>query len=674
MSDPLWQRNLLDAVLLNPMVLLHGNVKDRFAVAADDVPRLPAELRPLPYVSFPIWLGLTLERLGFATVILYDTADGGVALRGRMATAFAEMARHAPTAAPPPAGGAGLPRADTAPPPAADAWQVRLDPRQNPADFVRTLYDNVLPRVESPVAVVLRFTDRFLPYTDRQDANDRQLSLLLQKAAMSIPPQTTDGRLNSRLLLVFNTAGEVPQELGVQAPFAKSVLVPLPTLEERELFFRDNAGRFDGGTPGERFDAGNADHLRLVANLSDGLNTQEMLSLAALSHREGLGLSPAQVKPLLDRFRFGTRENAWAKVRPETLRDAKATLGRRVKGQDEVIDEVVPVLVRARLGMSDVTGPANQTSSKPRGAFFFVGPTGVGKTELSKAIAELIFGTEAALIRFDMSEYSEEHQQARLVGAPPGYVGFDQGGQLTNAVLARPFSVVLFDEIEKAHGRILDKFLQVLDDGRLTDGMGRTVYFSETVLVFTSNLGTAPPPAARGVRGAAAVDLVGESSSDRYARLATMPYAQLADHFRREVKDYFVNTLGRPEILNRIGEDNVLVFRFLTDDDAKLKIVDQQVEAVNRHLTGRQVAIHCTRSFKRMLMVHPGGFARNGARGVRNLLNKWAVNPLSSDLFLTPERCHGRTFRADYRVPIEQVVEAGFVFDRAALTYEWVEA
>src|SRR5205814_1862259 len=153
----------------------------------------------------------------------------------------------------------------------------------------------------------------------------------------------------------------------------------------------------------------------------------------------------------------------------------------RVKGQDAVIEQVVPTLIRAKMGMSDVGG--GQHSSKPRGVFFFVGPTGVGKTELSKAIAELIFGDEKAMIRFDMSEYSEEHQQARLIGAPPGYVGFDQGGQLTNAIIEKPFSVVLFDEIEKAHGRILDKFLQILDEGRLTDGMGRTVYFSEAILI-----------------------------------------------------------------------------------------------------------------------------------------------------------------------------------------------
>ena len=174
---------------------------------------------------------------------------------------------------------------------------------------------------------------------------------------------------------------------------------------------------------------------------------QDLFGLMTLSGQEKIGLGKEQFRSLLDRFRLGTRENAWHKIKDDTLKQAKHRLGERVKGQDEVIDQVVPTLIRAKLGLTDF-GQARQ-STKPRGVFFFVGPTGVGKTELSKAIAELIFGDEKSLVRFDMSEYSEEHQQARLIGAPPGYVGFDQGGQLTNTVLERPFSVILFDEVKK---------------------------------------------------------------------------------------------------------------------------------------------------------------------------------------------------------------------------------
>lgn len=659
-----WRANLSDAVLLDPLILVHGNVKDVFPLDQEARARMPDELRGQAAVTFDVWLALELERQGFDIVCLYDPITRITVLRRGMAAPLRILlGGQAPPASPAAAAGAA-PRPSTpaaekatavATPGTAGDWLVSLDEKQAPKDFVRSLLVNVMPRTDVRVAVVFRFMDRFLQYTDRQDCNDRELSLLIQKAALAVPSDAQAG--GSRMVLVFDLETQVPQEINTLFPAAHSVFVPPPTLEEREQFFQQFGGRFNPGAEAPVDLANAAGHRLLLAQLSDGLRMQDLHSLTLLSHREQLGLSAKEFPLLIARFKFGTRENAWAKLDAERLRNAKQTLQKRVKGQDEVIDEVVPVLIRAKLGMSDLAGSV--ASSKPRGAFFFVGPTGVGKTELSKAIAELIFGDERSLLRFDMSEYSEEHQQARLIGAPPGYVGFDQGGQLTNAVHQKPFSVVLFDEIEKAHGRILDKFLQILDDGRLTDGMGKTVYFSESIIIFTSNIGTAPPK--------------GGSTDDTYGRLGQLSYDEISRHFRGAVREYFVNVLGRPEILNRIGEDNVLVFKLLNNGDAKSQIIAQLIENMRVALRERQpVDIHCTTAFKRLLAVHPSGFDRNGARGVRNLLNRYVLNRLASDLFLEPKQCRGRILRVDYEASDDDIDTKPFQAD--LLRYEWIDA
>jgi ATP-dependent Clp protease ATP-binding subunit ClpC len=219
----------------------------------------------------------------------------------------------------------------------------------------------------------------------------------------------------------------------------------------------------------------------------------------------------------------------------DKLSGIDAFLKSKVIGQDYVVDKVVSVIKRAALGLSGIASSELQT--KPKGTLFFVGPTGVGKTEMAKAITKFLFGDENNLIRFDMSEYGTENADQKLIGAPPGYVGFEGGGQLTNAVKAKPFSVVLFDEIEKANPKIFDKFLQILEDGRLTDNTGKTVSFSETIIIFTSNIGAA---------------VVNPDDDEESVRR----------NFISKVQEYFSNELNRPEILGRIG-NNIVPFAFI---------------------------------------------------------------------------------------------------------------
>jgi ATP-dependent Clp protease ATP-binding subunit ClpA len=248
---------------------------------------------------------------------------------------------------------------------------------------------------------------------------------------------------------------------------------------------------------------------------------------------------------------------------------------------------------------------------------FFAGPTGVGKTELAKALTHLMFRDDRAYIRFDMSEFAEEHASARLLGAPPGYVGYDAGGELTNAMRQRPFSVVLFDEIEKAHPRLLDKFLQILEDGRLTDGRGETVYFSESVLIFTSNLGI----------------YVTNEEGERVANVTPAdPYEVVEEKIRVTIGDYFKYHLSRPEILNRIG-DNIVVFNFIRPSVA-VQIFDAMLANVARRLQEEhKLELVLPAAVRTKLLEWCTRNLDNGGRGIGNRLETTFINPLSRALF-----------------------------------------
>jgi ATP-dependent Clp protease ATP-binding subunit ClpB len=244
-----------------------------------------------------------------------------------------------------------------------------------------------------------------------------------------------------------------------------------------------------------------------------------------------------------------------------------------VIGQDEAVDAVADAVMRARGGLKD--------PKRPVGSFLFLGPTGVGKTELARTLAQFLFDDERALIRVDMSEYQEKHTVSRLVGAPPGYIGYDEGGQLTEAVRRRPYSVVLLDEIEKAHSDVFHVLLQVLDDGRLTDGHGRTVDFKNTIVIMTSN-----------------------APKDDLSRLF------------------------RPEFLNRV--DEIINFHRLTDDQLK-KIVDIQLEGLRARLAERHITMDLTDAAREFL-VRVGYDPAYGARPLKRAIQKEVETPLARKL------------------------------------------
>ena len=274
-----------------------------------------------------------------------------------------------------------------------------------------------------------------------------------------------------------------------------------------------------------------------------------------------------------------------------------------------------------------VTGVgAPRRGNRPRGVAFLAGPTGVGKTELAKTLTSLLFGDDSAYIRFDMSEFSAEHSDQRLIGAPPGYIGYDVGGELTNAIREKPFSVVLFDEIEKAHPRILDKFLQILDDGVLTSGRGDRVYFSEAFIIFTSNLGIyrLDPDGTR---------VANVTSGD--------PFPEVQAKVRAEIERHFKVVLNRPEILNRIGE-NVLVFDFIRADIAN-QIFDGMIESILAGVAEAQgITVTMDASSRERIRELCLADLSNGGRGIRNKVEMHLVNPLARALFDADARPGGR--------------------------------
>jgi len=289
-------------------------------------------------------------------------------------------------------------------------------------------------------------------------------------------------------------------------------------------------------------------------------------------------------------------------------------LHQRVKGQDEAVVAISEAIRRSRAGQSD--------PRRPIGSFIFLGPTGVGKTELAKALAEFLFDDEDAMVRIDMSEYMERHAVSRLIGAPPGYVGYEEGGQLTEAVRRRPYRVILLDEIEKAHPDVFNILLQILEDGRLTDNTGRVVNFNNTVLIMTSNVGS---------------QYISPPQPDWDAEKRQSHYEEMRDEVVTALRDVF-----RPELLNRI--DEIVVFHALTEAEI-LEIVDLMVARVRKALEQRGMSLQLTDGARRLL-AREGYDPAYGARPLRRVIQKQVENPISSAI-LRGEFAEGDTIQVD---------------------------
>jgi ATP-dependent Clp protease ATP-binding subunit ClpB len=307
----------------------------------------------------------------------------------------------------------------------------------------------------------------------------------------------------------------------------------------------------------------------------------------------------------------------------QRLTKLEAELGRRVVGQEEATRAVANAVRRSRAGLQD--------PNRPIGSFIFLGPTGVGKTETARALAEFLFDDEHAMVRIDMSEYMEKHAVARLIGAPPGYVGYEEGGQLTEAVRRRPYSVILFDEIEKAHPDVFNILLQILDDGRLTDSQGRTVDFRNAVIIMTSNVGS---------------PYILEHAGDDFTLVETQVTAQLRQQFR-------------PEFLNRV--DDIIIFRPLSQEQIE-RIVDLQLARLERLLADRKLSLEVTPEAKRVL-AEEGYDPAFGARPLKRAVQRLLQNPLALAVL------EGR-FQEGDRIVVTATAAGTLAFERAGAQTE----
>ena len=533
-----WMRDLERFLPLKSQFILSGNVRDLHILLQAE-----GQLAPLLLTDA---LSAELNRTGYRQILFFDQLHGFSCPANGRNEAEALMREVGLT----PANGrvsAGI-------------------------DLLSATLERFVELQGEPSALIIDFASRLITRRDGLSAVEHALfarALILSHKARPRYQRERARFYFNTVFWVVDRENDLPEWLSIGNPMVRSIVIAKPDHHARRAvapqLMAAMAGIVEASAEAKRAAT------ETFVQETEGLLLNDMKAIVQLGRAEALPF--ANIGDAVRRYKVGVTEDPWQKIDRARIMKAEPFIRDRVKGQGHAVTHALDIIKRAITGIG-----AGKRGGRPRGVAFFAGPTGVGKTELAKAITSLLFNDENAYIRFDMSEFSAEHADQRLIGAPPGYLGFDAGGELTNAVREKPFSVILFDEIEKAHPRILDKFLQILDEGVLTSGRGDRVYFSEAFIVFTSNLGI-------------------YKRNDAEGRTLNVSADQDFETVRRtvleEIKAYFKFEIGRPEILNRIGE-NIIVFDFIRDDVGR-DIFDQLIRQSQEALAEQEIHIQVSK-------------------------------------------------------------------------------
>lgn len=555
---PRWARDLYRLLPIKSQFILSGNIRDSFLITNEQGVYSTTNLFDL------LWK--VLQSYGFKRLEIFDPIDG---LR-----VYPSEGKTAPTKMPPDE--------------LASKITAKLEANER-------------------VAVVMDYASRL--------EHESRLFTVCDKLASNITPRMVKENNDTfafynPIIWLFDKDGDIPPWYGMGNHRIHRQEIPKPDHDQRFKLGVTKLKLFDGFETAD--EKAKKAYAGIFANMSDGFTLSEMTDVARLSKIMG-NVKLNDIDDAVRSYKTGdpTLDNPWrSSDLRERIRQSEDAINGSVLGQRSAVRHALDILKRSIMGLTGAQ--ASIANNRPRGVLFLAGPTGVGKTELAKCLTERLFGDKQAYIRFDMSEFSQEHSDARLLGAPPGYVGYEGGGELVNAIRQKPFSLLLFDEIEKANGKILDKFLQILEDGRLTSGKGETVYFSECVIVFTSNLGIV--------------------QRDQTKLTPDISYEDLKGKVTDGITFHFTNVLERPELLNRLG-NNIVVFDFI-----RPSVADDIFEIMLAKITARLKEEHnatliLTDGAKDFLRKECKRDLSYGGRGIGNCLETMLINPLARELF-----------------------------------------